>query len=86
VTRLRSSDICDITSCLKAYDDELKTKTGQTLRQLACHAVGIGETAAGPVIAACGVKVIPMTCGQGVIGGFSETISKIAVHLGFSSP
>jgi len=85
VTRLRSIDICDITSNLKSYDDELKTKTGQTLRQLACHAVGIGETAASPVITACGVQVIPMTCGQGVIGGFSETISKIAVHLGFNS-
>jgi pyrrolysine biosynthesis protein PylD len=83
VTRLQSSDIADIPLNFNAFDDELKSKTGHTLRQLACKAVGIGETAADAVITDCRVSVIPTTCGQGVIGGFSETISKIAVHLGF---
>lgn len=85
MTRLQSSDIADISLNFNAYDDELKSKTGRTLRQLACKAVGIGETAADTVITDCRVSVIPTTCGQGVIGGFSETISQIALHLGFLS-
>ena len=85
MTRLQSSDIADIPLNFNAFDDELKSKTGHTLRQLACKAAGIGETAAAAVITDCSVRVIPTTCGQGVIGGFSETISKIAVHLGFLS-
>jgi pyrrolysine biosynthesis protein PylD len=85
VTRLQSSDIADIPLNLNAFDDALKSKTGHTLRQLACKAVGIGETSAATVITDCNVRVIPTTCGQGVIGGFSETISRIAVHLGFLS-
>jgi pyrrolysine biosynthesis protein PylD len=85
VTRLQSSDIADIPLNFNAFDHELKSKTDHTLRQLACKAVGIGETVADTVITDCSVGVIPTTCGQGVIGGFSETISKIAVHLGFLS-
>jgi pyrrolysine biosynthesis protein PylD len=85
VTRLQRSDIADIPLNLNAFDDELMSKTGHTLRQLACKAAGIGETAADRVITDCSVSVIPTTCGQGVIGGFSETISKIAGHLGFLS-
>jgi len=85
VTRLQSSDIADIPLNFNAFDDELKSKTGHTLKQLACKAVGIGETAAGTVMTDCTVGVIPTTCGQGVIGGFTETVSKIAIHLGFRS-
>lgn len=85
MTRLQSSDIADIPLNIKAFDDELKSKTGHSLRQLACKAVGIGATAAVTVISDCSVSVIPTTCGQGVIGGFSATISKIADHLGFFS-
>ena len=85
MTRLQSSDIADIPLKFNAFDDELRSKTGHTLRQLACKAVGIGETAADMVITDCSVRVIPTTCGQGVIGGFSETVSKIAAHLGFLS-
>ncbi len=83
MTRLQSNDIAGIPLNLNAFDDELQSKTGHTLKQLACKAVGIGETAAGMVITDCNVSVIPTTCGQGVIPGFSETISKIAAHLGF---
>ena len=85
MTRLQSSDIADIPLNMKAFDDELKSKTGHSLRQLACKAVGIGATAADTVMSDCSVGVIPTTCGQGVIGGFSATISKIAGHLGFLS-
>ncbi len=85
MTRLQSKDIADIPLNLVAFDDELKSKTGHTLGQLACKAVEISETEVNPVITDCSVGVIPMTCGQGVISGFSETISRIAVHLGFRS-
>jgi pyrrolysine biosynthesis protein PylD len=85
MTRLQSCDIVDIPLNIKVFDDELKSKTGHSLRQLACKAVGIGVTAADTIRTDCSVSVIPTTCGQGVIGGFSETISKIAGHLGFLS-
>ena len=85
MTRLQSSDIADIPLNIKTYDDELKSKTGHSLRQLACKAVGLDATTAGPVITDCSVSVITTTCGQGVIGGFSATVSKIAGHLGFLS-
>jgi pyrrolysine biosynthesis protein PylD len=85
VTRLKSSHIADIPLNFNAYDDELKSKTGHTLRQLAGNAVGIDETAADTIITDCRVCVIPTTCGRGVIGGFSETVSMIAIHLGFRS-
>ncbi len=85
MTRLKSRYIADISLHFNAYDEELKSKTGHTLRQLAGKAVGIGETAAATVITDCSVCVIPTTCGRGVIGGFSETVSMIAIHLGFRS-
>ena len=85
MTRLQSIDIEHIPTNFQAFDAELKFKTGHALRQLACKAVGISEYASERVIPACRVGVIPMTCGQGIIRGFSETICNIAGHLGFFS-
>ena len=85
MTRLKSSDIEDLPLNLNVFDEELRDRTGRSLRQLACKAAGIDEAAADRVIADCRVRVIPTTCGQGVIVGFSETISKIAEHLGFQA-
>jgi pyrrolysine biosynthesis protein PylD len=67
---------------MKAYDEELVKKTGHTLSDIAAHAVGMhfSEIDDPGLIA-----VLPMTCGQGIIGGFSETVAGILNFLGMNT-
>lgn len=85
MTRLQSADIAEIPSRLVAYDEELLQKTGHGLRQLACHAVELGEDAAQPVISGTRVRVVPIRAGQGVIEGFCDATAAILGHLGFDA-
>jgi pyrrolysine biosynthesis protein PylD len=85
MTRLQSDDISDIAPQLKAYDDELLSKTGHTLRQIAYHAVGLKEKDVRGVIPTVRVGVVPIRWGQGVIEGFGEATSGILRHLGFDT-
>ncbi len=85
MTRLKALDITDIGINLDRYDTELLVKTGCTLRGIACQAAGIEEKTAQDIIASSKVGVIPMTCGQGVIRGFAETVQQITAHIGFNS-
>lgn len=68
---------------LESYNDHLVNLTGCTLREIAALASGKGidyldqQT---PLVA-----VIPMTCGQGIIGGFSESVASIIQYLGVKS-
>lgn len=83
MTRLKSTDIIDIGAGLQEYDAQLQTRTGRTLLGIACHACGIDpETFAGR-IAATRMGIIPMTCGRGVIRGFSNAVGRITAHMGF---
>lgn len=82
MTRLRESDINLIVWQMKEYNEELVRKTGHTLSDIAAHAVGMHCTDVhdpGPI------AVLPMTCGQGVISGFSETVAGILRFLGMST-
>jgi len=82
MTRLRESDINLIVRQVKEYNEELVRKTGHTLSDIAAHAVGMHCTDVhepGPI------AVLPMTCGQGVISGFSETVAGILTFLGMST-
>jgi pyrrolysine biosynthesis protein PylD len=83
MTRLKSDDINDIVSGLDAYDTELLKKTNCTLMQLAIEAAGHDESHIRKIIPCCRAMVIPMTCGKGIIQGFSETLAAIATHIGF---
>lgn len=85
MTRLQSADVAEIPSRLAAYDEELLQKTGHGLRQLACHAVELGEEAAQPVISGMRVRVVPIRAGQGVIEGFCDATAAILRHLGFDA-
>lgn len=85
MTRLQSDDISDIVPQLNPYDEELVSKTGHTLRQIACHAVGLKEKDAHGVISRLRVGIVPIRWGQGVIDGFCEATAGILRHLEFDT-
>jgi pyrrolysine biosynthesis protein PylD len=85
MTRLRTDDIDHILQDFNAYDQQLLNQTGHTLAGIACHAHGLPEEALAAMARSFKVCVIPLTCGQGVIHGFSATVSGIISHLGFDS-
>jgi pyrrolysine biosynthesis protein PylD len=84
LTRLKTDDICDISSRLETYDLELVAKTGRTLLGIACHAGGVSEEIMTPLIKPFSIHVVPVTAGQGVISNFSETVAAILESIGFS--
>ncbi len=82
MTRLTTTDIKDIGPGLEAYEAEITAKTGRTLLGLACHACHLDENRVQKDLTFLKTAVIPMTCGQGVLPGFSEAVRCIAAHLG----
>jgi pyrrolysine biosynthesis protein PylD len=85
VTRLKTLDIAKISAELDQYDKELLIKTGCNLRGIAFRSAGVEEKTARDLIASAKVGVIPMTCGQGAIEGFAETVQQITSHIGFNA-
>jgi len=85
MTRLRTEDIKHISQELKEYDQELFEKTGNTLKGIALHAIGLSDSEFEEIVKSFNICVIPLTCGQGVINRFSAAVSGIISHLGFHS-
>ena len=85
MTRLRTEDIEPILQVLKAYDQQLLIQTGHTLGGIACHAHGLPVDELAAMAGSFKVCVIPLTCGLGVIHGFSAAVSGIISHLGFEA-
>lgn len=85
MTRLQSDDIRMIPQELAAYDNYLQSNTGLTLKGLACRVAGLEEIEVESRIRASRVCAVPMTCGQGVIENFTETLCAIASYLGFEA-
>ena len=85
MTRLRAEDIKNISQELKEYDQELLKKTSKTLKGIALHAIGLSDNEFQEIIKSIKICVVPLTCGQGIINGFSATVSEIISHLGFHS-
>lgn len=83
MTRLNTSDISTISSRLKQYDAELLAKTGMSLRGIACYCCGITEASLTNRAASATLAVVPITAGEGIITGFSDTVCAILLHLGF---
>ena len=85
VTRLTMDDIRHIGAQLADYDTELMKKTGCSLRGIACRAAGVQESdfekARGELL----VGIIPLTFGQGIIGGFCDAVASIVAHTGCSA-
>ncbi|WP_407309012.1 3-methylornithyl-N6-L-lysine dehydrogenase PylD [Desulfosporosinus sp. SB140] len=83
MTRLKEDDIDEISATLSKYDQELLSKTGYKLSELAAYAVGGDLNQANHE--SLQIAVIPLTCGQGIIGGFADSVASIINHLGFSA-
>lgn len=83
MTRLKTEDIAMVNDQLQAYNNSLIAKTGYTLMQIAAYAAGIEEEDINP--GAYKLGVIPLTCGQGIISRFSETVAGIVSFLGFEA-
>lgn len=83
LTRLKQNDVNEIASTLEEYNSELVRKTGCSLREIAEHAVRRG--ASDKFDQKLKVAVIPMTCGQGIIEGFVESVASIISYLGFNA-
>jgi len=87
LTRLKRDDVSGIASALANYDAELVGKTGCTLKEIAAKAVGWQRSKLYDKRPEQHrqVAVIPMTCGQGIIEGFVESVACIITHLGFKA-
>lgn len=85
MTRLRPSDLAGLSQSLGRYDGELQTKTGRTLRQIACRAVGIGEEQILRTVGDTKVGVVSLTVGQGIVEGFAKAVRDIIRHLGYEA-
>lgn len=85
MTRLKTGDIADIKDELAEFDSRLVSKTGCTLRGLARRAAGVEESTARNTSGDVRVGVTPISWGGGIIGGFSQTLKSIAVHMGFDA-
>lgn len=83
MTRLKEDDVSQLAARLAKYDAELISKTGCSLKAIAARAANRDLD----TVAALQTKiaVVPITCGQGIIGGFSEAVAGILDYLGFDT-
>jgi len=82
---LKTHDIEDIPQGLPEFDAGLMEKTGHNLLEIACHAAGVEKSATRTLIGVSKIGVVPMTCGEGIITGFSQVVEAIVRHLGFDA-
>lgn len=82
MTRLTTRDIHEIPDQLNALDQELADKAGVTLFELAASTARIDSAGLAEKMSALKLAVIPISAGQGIIGGFSQSLHAIAGHLG----
>lgn len=85
MTRLVTDDVKSISAELADYDAELATKTGSSLREVACRAAGIQENRIRKFLQGVSIGVIPVTAGKGKITGFCEAVTGINAYLGCNS-
>lgn len=83
MTRLTEEDIKEIPKNLSDFDKKSVALTGYTIEGLARLACNF-ETGSyyDPRLIRLRVAVVPTTCGQGIIAGFSETVCAIFNHCG----
>lgn len=82
MTRLSSLQVAGMREKLTAYDEELISKTGLTLRQIAARAAGVSDDEVRRAFESDLAAVIPVTAGKGIIQGFAPAVAGIIEHLG----
>ena len=85
MTRLTSRLIEGMEEHIASYDKDLFRKTGLSLKQIAALAAETTDEALARALRSHSAAVIPVTAGQGVIGGFTQAVRAIVGHLGCPS-
>jgi 3-methylornithyl-N6-L-lysine dehydrogenase len=80
MTRLTEADVTELTAELMAVEDRLREATGLGLRDLALRTVTDGDRCV--QLHGARVAAVPISSGQGVIGGFSACVVATLQHLG----
>jgi len=80
VTRLTTEDVRALSDRLGEFEAELRDLTGLGLRELAMNTIAHPPVCV-PLYGAR-VAAVPVTSGEGAIGGFSECVVAILRHLG----
>jgi pyrrolysine biosynthesis protein PylD len=83
MTRLRQEDLIGIHRSLDRYDEELVAKTGRDLQGIACGAAHIEPDRFQRNRDSVTIGIIPFSCGEGIIEGFSQAVLDIIKHIGF---
>jgi pyrrolysine biosynthesis protein PylD len=82
MTRLKESDIAEISIELARYNKSLVDSFNIGLADIAAYAAGKRPGELSNVLGKTAIGVVPITSGQGVISGFSDTVSSIIKFLG----
>jgi pyrrolysine biosynthesis protein PylD len=82
MTRLTTQQVESIAGNLAAYDSDLRSRTGVSLKALACRAAGFQEELMMQPVGTDVVAVIPVSIGLGVIEGFCDAVAHIVSYLG----
>jgi pyrrolysine biosynthesis protein PylD len=85
MTRLREEDISHIPLNLNEYNKKLLKDTGKSLGGIAAYAAGTAKEIIYNLWQDIPAAVIPITCGEGIINGFSISVQRIIDFLGFSA-
>ena len=83
MTRLTENDIAGIEAEWATYERRLEELTGDDLLTLAARTLGIDPETARSGVRELRVGAIPISSGEGLIGGFADSLASIAGHLGF---
>jgi len=81
--RLRQADIAGITNSLDQYDRELIAKTGRNLQGIACSVAHMENDKIPGSLNSIIIGIIPISCGEGIIDGFADTVVHIIKQIGF---
>ena len=85
MTRLTENDIAGMEAEWATYERRLEELTGDDLLTLASRTLGIAPETARAGVRELRVGAIPISSGEGVIGGFADSLASIAAHLGFEA-
>jgi len=85
MTRLTREDLLPLCPGLEEFEEQLRVKTGVSLRRLACQACGLEEALFSALTAPVRIAVVPVDWGLGIIEGFSEAVAAICRYLGLEA-
>lgn len=85
MSRLTPDILKPISTSLKAYDKQLMERTGCDLLGLACLVHDVPRERFVETAQKHRACIVPITCGKGMIHGFSETLVSLCTHLGVAA-